>query len=71
MNEAVKRRIAQMKKIAADIKATSDYINTQLNAVETDDDLDVVEMSFDSIERWANEGYDICRNTYDEFEEEP
>jgi 3-dehydroquinate dehydratase len=70
MNDAVKRRIKQMIEKAEAIKSDCDRMITELKAVETDEDLDVIEMRADSIENCAKEIYDICRNTYDEFEEE-
>lgn len=70
MNNAVQKRIKQMIEKTEAIKSDCNRLLEELKAVETDDDLDVIEMRADSIENCAKEIYDICRNTYDEFEEE-
>lgn len=71
MNDAVKKRLEQLRKLCERINAEADYISEDLiEQVEESEDLPGIEMAFDNIERWAKEAYDICRNTYDEFEEE-
>ena len=70
MNEAVRKRIARMIEIANKIESEADYIIELAEGIEEEDDVASVEMAFDNVERWAKEGYDVCRNTYDEFEEE-
>ena len=69
MNDAVKKRIEQMKELADQIIEKAELLKGDADDVETDEDLYVVELAFDSIIGWAKEGYDVCRNTYDEFEE--
>lgn len=70
MTDAVMRRKSRMIQLANEIKAKADGLIEDIRAVETDDDLAIVEMAFEQIRSWGKEGYDICLNTYDEFEEE-
>ncbi len=69
MNEAVKRRQKRMRDICKDIIGKAEGMLEDINEIETDDDLAIIEMGFDMIESWGKEGYEIVRNTYDEFEE--
>lgn len=69
MNDAVKKRQKHMLGMAKDIMARASTLIDEIEAIESSDDLDVIEMGFDQIESWGREGYDVCRNTYDEFEE--
>ena len=69
MNEAVKKRQELMRNLCKDIIGKAESMLEDINAIETDDDLAIIEMGFDTIESWGKEGYDIVRNTYDEFEE--
>lgn len=69
MNDAVKKRIEQIRQKANEIACKVDGMFEDIDAIETDDDLAIIEMAFDQIESWAKEGYEIVRNTYDEFGE--
>ena len=69
MNDAVKKRQKYMLGMAKDIMARASTLIDEVEAIESSDDLDVIEMGFDQIESWGREGYEVCRNTYDEFEE--
>ena len=69
MNEVVKKRIDQIRLKANEIACKVDAMFEDIDNINTDDDLAIIEMAFDEIERWAREGYDIVRNTYDEFGE--
>ena len=71
MNDAVKKRQKYMLGMAKDIMARASTLIDEIEVIESSDDLDVIEMGFDQIESWGREGYEVCRNTYDEFEEEP
>ena len=70
MNEAVKKRMAQLIKLAERIENEADYIKELVDQVEESEDLPGIEMAFDNIVGWSREAHDVCRNTYDEFEEE-
>ena len=71
MNDAVKRRQKQMRNLCENIIDKAKNMLEDIDRIETDDDLDTIEMGFDWIESWSKEGYEITRNTYDEFEEDP
>lgn len=70
MNEAVQKRKKYMLGMAKDIMSRADRLIDEIEDLESSDDLYVIEMGFDQIESWGREGYEVCRNTYDEFEEE-
>lgn len=71
MNEKVKSRLERVYKRCKQIAAETDYINEDLIPdVNESEDLAIIEMSLDNIERWARETRELVRNTYDEFEEE-
>lgn len=70
MNDVVNRRKTQMLRLANDIKVKAEGMIEDIRAIDTNDDLAIVEMAFDQLKLWAGDGYDICLNTYDEFEEE-
>lgn len=69
MTDAVMRRKTRMNQLANEIKAKAEGLIEDIRAIETDDDLAIVEMAFDQIESWGKEGYQIALNTYDELEE--
>ena len=70
MTDAVMRRKTQMIQLANEIKAKAEGMIEDIRAIDTDDDLAIIEMGFDQIRAWGKEGYDIVLNTYDEFEED-
>ena len=53
MNDAVKKRIEQMKELADQIIEKAELLKGDADDVETDEDLYVVELAFDSIIGWA------------------
>ena len=69
MTSALMQRKSQMNILANEIKAKAEGMISEIRAIETDDDLAIVEMAFDQIESWGKEGYEIARNAYDELEE--
>ena len=71
MSDVVKRRQKQMRNLCENIIDKAKNMLEDIDRIETDDDLDTIEMGFDWIESWSKEGYEITRNTYDEFEEDP
>lgn len=70
MNEMVKKRLAQLIKLAERIENEADYIKELVDGVEESEDLPGIEMAFDNIVGWSKEAFDVCRNTYDEFDYE-
>ena len=70
MNTKLQRMLDKIKNYSKKIKGEAEYISELINEVEEPEDITQIEMAFDNIERWAKEAYDVCRHTYDEFEEE-
>lgn len=70
MNYKVKRKLSRMREIVKMIDANLEMILQDIDDVEESDDLYIVEAKFDSIASAAKAGYDLVRETYDEFEEE-
>ena len=68
--DVVKRRQKSMHQICKDIIGKAESILEDIDAMETSDDLAVIEMGFDQIASWARDGSNIVLNTYDEFEED-
>lgn len=70
MNEAVKKYLDKIRQISSKIEVEATYISELLDDVNESEDLPSIEMSLDNIVRWSKEAHDVCRHTYDEFEEE-
>ena len=70
MNEDVKKKLNQIREYAKKINEQSDYINELIDSVEESEDLPSIELILENIECRARQARSICRQTYDEFEEE-
>ena len=73
MNDVIERRIKLMREVTEKIKTEADGILDDLEQFKeypNDDELASLEMDFDRVREYGKEGYEICRNTYDELEEE-
>ena len=70
MNKKLERMLDKVKNYSKEIQGEAEYIADLVDDVKESDDITPIEMAYDNITRWAKEAYDVCRHTYDEFEEE-
>lgn len=70
MNERVEKKLQRIVNVAKNIKGMCECIICDADEVTESDDLFIIEQQFERITRAANDGYDLTRNTYDDFDEE-
>lgn len=69
MNDKVKRELEKLKEIADYISDNIECVLSDIEDVESDDDLFIIESGFDRIKQKAVEGYEKTRSLYDEFDD--
>lgn len=70
MNERVEKNLARIKNMAEKIKDMCECILDDCDDVTECCDMFVIESQFERIQREARDGYNLARDTWDEFEEE-
>jgi len=70
MNEKVMKKLERIIHLVEKIESDADYVKEIVDRVEESEDLPIIETTLENIERWARDARNVCRNTYDDFEEE-
>lgn len=70
MNKKVMKKLGRITHLVEKIESDADYVKEVVDGLEDSDGLYVAESTLENIERWAKEARNVCRNTYDDFEED-